>query len=203
MKIYLIRHGESISDIEDRYGGDYDDSLTEKGISQVRILADKLKDKEIEIMFHSPKKRAAETAHIVGQSLKVKLKLIENLRERNNYGILTGLTKSEAKQKYPEEVEKLEKECIDHTVKNSENYKNFKKRILDVFNKITNDYAYSTIGIVTHGGPIKCIVREILHLGELKKLVDCAFLEIDYNQKDYTIRRVDGVEFKNEAYSSR
>lgn len=31
MKIYLIRHGESTSDIKLRYDGDYDDHLTSKG----------------------------------------------------------------------------------------------------------------------------------------------------------------------------
>ena len=32
MKIYLIRHGETTSDIEDRFGGDYDDHLTSHGV---------------------------------------------------------------------------------------------------------------------------------------------------------------------------
>ena len=31
MLIYLARHGETTGDVEDRYGGDYDDHLTEKG----------------------------------------------------------------------------------------------------------------------------------------------------------------------------
>ena len=35
MKIYLIRHGETTGDIEDRYGGDYDDHLSKNGKQQV------------------------------------------------------------------------------------------------------------------------------------------------------------------------
>lgn len=31
MKIYLIRHGQTTGDVEDRYGGAYDDELTDKG----------------------------------------------------------------------------------------------------------------------------------------------------------------------------
>jgi broad specificity phosphatase PhoE len=34
MIIYLIRHGESTSDIDNLYGGDYDDHLTENGKAQ-------------------------------------------------------------------------------------------------------------------------------------------------------------------------
>ena len=46
-----------------------------------------------------------EAASIINKSLNVRLKLVDNLRERNNYGILTGLIKSVAKQRYPEEVQ--------------------------------------------------------------------------------------------------
>ena len=109
MKIYLIRHGETTGDVENRYGGNYDDHLTEKGINQSKKLANKLKNKGIQIIYHSPRIRATETSKIVNKILKVKLKVINDIRERNNYGIITGLTKKEAKQKYPEEVEKLKK----------------------------------------------------------------------------------------------
>jgi len=177
MIIYLIRHGETTSDIEDRYGGYYDDHLTKKGIEETKELAEKLKDKGIQIIFSSPKIRAKETAEIVNKVLNVKLEIVNDLRERNNYGILTGLIKSEAKKKYPKEVEKLEKDEIKHNIKNSENYELFKKRILNAFEKISNSDHY-TVAIISHGGPIKCITREILKLGEFKHLGDCAILEI-------------------------
>ena len=51
MKIFLIRHGETTSDVEDRYGGDYDDHLTEKGEQQSEELAEILKDKNIQVIF--------------------------------------------------------------------------------------------------------------------------------------------------------
>ena len=33
MRICIMRHGETTSDVENRYGGDLDDHLTAKGIS--------------------------------------------------------------------------------------------------------------------------------------------------------------------------
>ena len=42
MKIYLIRHGETTGDIENRYGGDFEDHLSEKGTKQSHELAKKL-----------------------------------------------------------------------------------------------------------------------------------------------------------------
>ena len=49
MKIYLIRHGQTTGDLEDRYGGDYDDHLTEEGEQQAKRLAEKLASSGIEI----------------------------------------------------------------------------------------------------------------------------------------------------------
>ncbi|MBU1132445.1 histidine phosphatase family protein, partial [Patescibacteria group bacterium] len=89
MKIYLIRHGETTGDIEDRFGGDYDDHLTAKGIEQARELAKQLLNKEIEIIFVSPLMRAVETAEEVEKVLHVPVEVLEDLRERNNYGVLT------------------------------------------------------------------------------------------------------------------
>jgi broad specificity phosphatase PhoE len=178
MKIYLIRHGETTGDVEDRYGGDYDDHLTDKGKQQVKELSKKLKNKGIEIIYHSPKIRAKETAKLLSETLNVKLKAIKDLRERNGYGILTGLTKKEAKQKYPKEVEELNKIKIYYKVKGSEDYELFKKRVITAFEKILNS-EHNTIAIVSHGGPISCIAREILKIGEFKHVGDCAFLEIE------------------------
>lgn len=49
MKIYLIRHGETTGDIEGRFGGDYDDHLTEQGKQQATTLGEQLKAAEIEV----------------------------------------------------------------------------------------------------------------------------------------------------------
>ncbi|MBI4020340.1 MAG: histidine phosphatase family protein [Candidatus Aenigmarchaeota archaeon] len=51
MKIYLIRHGETTGDVEDRYGGDYDDHLTRKGKQQSINLSRRLSNKDVEIIF--------------------------------------------------------------------------------------------------------------------------------------------------------
>ena len=196
MKIFLIRHGETTGDIEDRYGGDYDDHLTEKGKQQSKDLAPKLKNRNIEIIYHSPRIRATETATILYNLLKIKIAPIKDLRERNNYGILTGLTKKEAKDKFPGEVEKLRRDKLIHEVKNSESYESFKKRVINIFKKITNK-DYKTIAIISHGGPISTIVREILKLGEFKKLGDCAILEIEKTNDSVTLISLDNAELKS------
>lgn len=154
MKIYVIRHGQTTSDVEDRYGGDYDDHLTDLGVKQAQDLAGKIKSFGVEVIFASPRIRAQETAKIINKVLNVEIKTIQNLRERNQYGVLSGMKKSEAKDKYPEMVEEVKDRF--KTIEGAEDYESFRKRIVDSFNEVAAS-GYKTIAVVTHGGPIRRI----------------------------------------------
>ena len=195
MKIYLIRHGETIGDIEDRFGGDYDDHLSDKGKISAQRLAKKLRGKSIEIIFVSPRIRAKETAEIVQKELNVPLKIIDDLRERNNYGILTGLTKAEAQEKYPLDFEKISKDKTYHHVAGSESYERIKKRAIKVFSEILSK-DYKTIAIISHGGIIGTYVREVLTTGKSVKLGDCAILEIHKHNQKLTLYCLDKAEIE-------
>jgi len=190
MKIYLIRHGQTTGDIEDRFGGDYEDHLTEEGERQAVQLGEKLMSKGIEIIFCSPRVRAQETAELVNQKLNTEVKITKDVRERNHYGVMTGMTKEEAKEKYPDQVGLLHD--TKNTIKGGEDYESFGKRIKKSLDEIL-DSNYQTIGVLTHGGPIRFIFREILKLGEIK-IGDCAVAELDYDGKDLRVINLDGIE---------
>lgn len=174
MKIYLIRHGETTGDIEGRYGGGYDDHLTERGREQIRATAEKLKDKDIEVIFSSPLIRTREASEIISQTINCPVKILDGLQERH-YGVLSGLTKEEAMQKYPEAV-KLHAD-YQNTDPEGESYVDFCNRVLESFKTIVGQ-EIKTVAVVTHGGPIKCIYRD-LGKGELEKLDDGHILELD------------------------
>lgn len=195
MKIFLMRHGESTGDIEDRYGGDYDDHLTQKGKEQAKNLAEKLVGKDIQLIYHSPRHRAKETAGIVSEKLDIPKKEVNALRERNGYGILTGMTKNEAKQKYPEQVRELAKGRFIQKVKGSEHYEPFKERVVKIFQKITNETQYDTIAIITHGGVCTCIINELLEKDSVA-LEDCSIMEIEKEDGNLKIVNTDGVIIK-------
>jgi broad specificity phosphatase PhoE/predicted kinase len=61
--LYLVRHGESFFNLEDRIGGD--SGLTEKGWAQARALGDHFRDVDIPYLFTSTKKRTIQTAQPV------------------------------------------------------------------------------------------------------------------------------------------
>ena len=175
MKIFLIRHGQTTGDIEDRYGGSYDDHMTEKGHEQLRATAQKLSGKGIEVIFSSPLIRARESAEIIAQAVGgAPVEVVEGLQERH-YGVLTGLTKEEARQKYPEVVESHTDYM--YTDPEGESYDDFYRRAVDTFKDILTK-GHATIAIISHGGPIKMILK---HLGQPapEKLDDGHIIELD------------------------
>ncbi len=189
MRIYLIRHGETTGDVEDRYGGDYDDDLTQKGRTQAKKLAQKLRNKKIEVVFSSPLKRTQQTAMILSENLGIKVRILKEIKERNHYGILTGMVKSEARKKYPKLAEDLKD--YKKTIEGAESYKDFLKRINQAF-KIIYASKYKTVAIVTHGGPFRAVFRELLGEGKIG-ISDCSYAVLEYENKKLSLLESDGI----------
>jgi broad specificity phosphatase PhoE/uncharacterized protein (UPF0147 family) len=194
MKIILARHGESTSDVEDRYGGDYDDELTLKGKEQAKGLATNLSDKKINLIYSSPKKRAMQAAEIISKKIGVQIKVESDLRERNNYGVLTGLIKKEAKEKFPSEVKEFETNSPTHKVKGSEKFENFKKRVEKSFDTISKN-ENETILLITHAGPIRRIIAQTMGR-EVESIKECGNMEIEKIDGKYYLNKLEGVILK-------
>lgn len=189
MIIYLARHGQTTGDIENRYDGDYEDHLTQLGKQQANELADQLVGKNIKKLYSSPRKRARETAGFIGAKLKVRVRKSKDFRERNAYGILTGMTKQEAAQKYPKEVEIVKD--VHKAIQGAEEYTPFQLRVTAEMEKLSHK-SREAIAIVTHGGPIRLIFRDILKLGEIE-VADCAYAVIEVKDGHYKLISTEGI----------
>jgi broad specificity phosphatase PhoE len=155
MKIFLVRHGETTGDLEDRYGGNYDDHLTPHGKEQLQETAKKLFDKDVQIIFTSRLIRAKESAEIIQEQVGCEVHVVEGIEERN-YGVLAGLTKVEALERYPNEVEAHKNP--ENTDPEGEAFIDFQSRTIEAFKGIfLKDY--STVVVVSHGGPLKQLLK--------------------------------------------
>jgi len=72
VKIYLVRHGQTT--------GNCDDRLTGFGQRQAKALAKELIGEKIEVIFTSPKICDRETARILQEELKVKVEIINDFQ---------------------------------------------------------------------------------------------------------------------------
>jgi len=190
MKIYIIRHGESTSDIKEKYNGDYDDHLTDKGLKEAEIIARKLLDSKIQIIFSSSKIRAIETSEILKNALKCKMEVTENINEQDIYGAYPELSKNQPEEEYRRLGEVLANRDVE--MEGVETYLHFKNRVIGCFSKITNE-DHQIIAIVTHGGPIRCMFRDILKMREFKKIGNGAIIELEKNNLDFTVIKIDGA----------
>ena len=91
--IYIVRHGQTDWNVEGRNQGRTDIELNETGIEQAKETAKKLEDKNFDLVFSSPLKRAYKTAQIICNNNII---LDSRLIERCN-GDLEGKLKSEYK----------------------------------------------------------------------------------------------------------
>tara|TARA_B100000900_G_scaffold250757_1_gene213630 strand:- start:1568 stop:2308 length:741 start_codon:yes stop_codon:yes gene_type:complete len=107
MRLILLRHGESQWNLENRFTGWEDVSLTEVGIEEALSSAKELVKNNIQIssIQTSLLKRAIDTSKIVAEFIKFPIDKIQydwRLNERH-YGALQGLNKSETAAKYGED----------------------------------------------------------------------------------------------------
>ena len=100
--IVFLRHGESVGNAEDRFQGQYDFPLTEKGQAQARALSERWQAEGMHFDFciSSPLLRAAQTAEIITSRLGIPLELDPLWKELHN-GLLAGLRSDEAAERYP------------------------------------------------------------------------------------------------------
>lgn len=99
MKLILVRHGETVWNLEQRVQGVSDIELSERGREQAKILGRCLQNEAIERIVSSPLKRAYQTARAIGRFHAVDIEIDEDLRELDQ-GVFEGLTFREMRKRY-------------------------------------------------------------------------------------------------------
>ena len=93
-KLILVRHGQSIYNMENRFTGWKDVDLTAKGIQEAKNASTLLKNETIDFAFTSSLKRAQNTLKIILKNLDLDLDITydKSLNERD-YGDLAVVAK--------------------------------------------------------------------------------------------------------------
>lgn len=110
-KLVLVRHGQSLWNLENRFTGWTDVELSEGGIKEAINAGCVLKEKgfTFDIAFTSVLKRANDTLNYILKELNeenIPIYYSYKLNERH-YGALQGLNKDETREKYGDEQVKL------------------------------------------------------------------------------------------------
>ena len=117
IKLVLVRHGQSIWNLENRFTGWTDVPLSEKGVKEAQEAGMVLKEKgfTFDLAFTSVLKRAEDTLDYILREMDlsdIEIRHSWRLNERH-YGALQGLNKDDTKKKYGEEQVKLWRRSAD------------------------------------------------------------------------------------------
>ena len=104
MRLFLLRHGETVFNAQSRAQGFSDPELTELGRRQAQALANVLAKENLAAVYASDLKRAVETARIIAQPHGLTVQTDPGLREIHQ-GIFEGLSVTEIRTQHSELVE--------------------------------------------------------------------------------------------------
>ena len=163
-KLVLVRHGQSLWNLENRFTGWVDVPLTDKGREEARRAASQLKDIRFAVAYTSMLTRAQETLEIILKDLGQRPPVIRDqaLNERH-YGDLQGLNKADTAKRYGEAQVKLWRRSYDVPPPNGESLELTAKRTLPFYDRaIGGDLRQGKdVLVVAHGNSNRSIAMEL------------------------------------------
>ncbi len=168
--LILIRHGQSIYNLENRFTGSLDIGLTKFGVQEALLAGMKLMDFKFDIAYCSTLKRGKESLRIILEEIdQTHIKVIENkaLNERD-YGSLQGLNKDETIAKHGLEQVEIWRRSYAIRPPYGESLEDTYNRTIPFYKqeiepKLKSD---ATILIVAHGNTLRALVMYLENISE-------------------------------------
>ncbi len=209
MKIILLRHGESVDDVLNCYGGAADFDLSENGRETARKVAELYREKGVEMIYSSPLKRAAQTAQIIDGVIRCGVKAAPNLYERNSYGVMTGINKDECRNIFAYMFEQTNGKVGDYysefSVMGAEPVAEFDERVKIGMAETVDDAeanGYNSIIVVTHGNVLKSIFKNLLEMNGEAELDLLAVAELAFDDGAFVLDGSRGISISSSRQSA-
>jgi broad specificity phosphatase PhoE len=125
--LFLIRHGETYFNLEDRIGGDSD--LTRNGTAQALSLAEYFRKKAVPVIFTSRKKRTIQTAEpICAMQKSCTIIPLEEFNEIDS-GVCECMSYEEIRERMPQVYETRKQDKYNYVYPSGEGYATMKDRV--------------------------------------------------------------------------
>lgn len=153
--LYLIRHGEAVTNVEPIIGGMHGDTgLSPLGVRQAEALRDRLADSreiEADVLIASTLPRARQTAEIIAPALGLPILWEDNVQEMR-VGEADGISLDDFATRYG--VPDYERNPYRLLAPGGESWAQFLLRVGTTLHRIAAEYEGKTVVIVCHGGVI-------------------------------------------------
>lgn len=166
--LFLLRHGQSQWNLENRFTGWVDVELSPKGEEEARAAGPLLKPFQIDMLYTSVLKRAIRTADLALESAgKSGIPTVrsEKLNERH-YGDLQGLNKDDIGKQYGEAQLKIWRRSYDIPPPNGESLKDTQERCIPYYKAEIEPKLREgkNLLIAAHGNSLRSIVMYLENL---------------------------------------
>ena len=187
--LFLVRHGQSIYNLQNRFTGWKDVELTDLGKEQAKEAGELIKDVIFDFCYISNLRRAKDTLELILNQINQSPPIENNvaLNERD-YGELIGQNKEEAAKRFGLKQVQIWRRSFDVPPPGGESLKMTAERTLPYYKdyilpKVLNN---NNIIVSAHGNSIRAIVMEIFNLNSKQILKTeigwCEPLKISYNR---------------------
>lgn len=135
-KLFLVRHGQSQWNLENRFTGWKNVDITEQGKQEAKNAGEILKNETIDVAFTSELIRAQHTLEIILNEFENKneIRITKHLAlNERAYGDLEGLNKAETAEKFGKEQVHIWRRSFDVPPPNGESLKDTYNRVIPYF----------------------------------------------------------------------
>jgi 2,3-bisphosphoglycerate-dependent phosphoglycerate mutase len=160
MRLYLVRHAQTLWNAESKAQGHTDIDLDETGKWQAQQLKRAFKGVDIERVYSSDLKRSAKTAEAIADATGAPLELREDLRERN-YGDWEGQPFEAIAALNAEAAKSQGSDLYRLKPPNGESMEDVWERLGPIAELLRN--APRPVAVVTHGGTAALLLSKLLH----------------------------------------
>lgn len=187
--VYLIRHAETVGNIEKRLTGRKDYDITEKGKKTIECLEKELKDIKFDIAFSSTENRSYNTIKGLAEKSKIEITKTSELSEMY-FGDYDGYKWDEVNKINPK-IKQLQNEVNVITgINNQESMEQVTDRVYNFIYKCCLENQGKTILMGSHGVAIEAFLRKISN-------IPFAYEREKYCQHNCAINK---VIFKNQKF---
>jgi broad specificity phosphatase PhoE len=158
VRLILVRHGESVGNLENRLQGHEDYDLTELGRRQAVLTAQRLAKLGLAAAYTSPLQRAMSTAETIAAYCGCKLVESPDVSEYH-FGEMAGATYAEVRMRFASNVGAAER-----VYPGEEGRDVFYARVTRAMWEITQRHSGQTAAVISHGGPIALFCQTVLGL---------------------------------------
>ncbi|HEX4726395.1 MAG TPA: bifunctional RNase H/acid phosphatase [Jatrophihabitans sp.] len=161
-RFVLVRHGVTELSVARRFAGRSDLPLTERGVRQAELAADRLAGlaDSVAAVLSSPLLRTRQTADRIADRLELPVSIEDGLIE-TDYGVWDGHSFDEVRQRWPDDLTRW---LADPTAlpTGGESFATVGRRVGAARDRIVERHPGQTVLLVSHVSPIKLLVQSAL-----------------------------------------